>query len=298
MAGKIKTVTEAVALIEDGDAVALGGHTLRRHPMAIIHEIIRQGRRGLTLMGWNNGIDMDILVGAGAVKTIVTSHVAMGNYGLAPNFRRAVEKGRITVREHTETTAIDMFRAGSIGLSFFPSKTPLGSSLPQVNPDDLQPITCPFTGDTYYAIRAATPDVSIIHAHVSDAFGNVQLDPDTWTDTSLDPMIAKAGRKVIVSVERIVSNDYVRRHPQRTILPQIFVDAVVEAPYGAHPCCNDTYYDYDHQHLAHYIDAAATPEGFQAYLDTYIRGTANQLDYLGKVGLAQLIKMTRLRDAE
>jgi glutaconate CoA-transferase subunit A len=295
MLDKTTTIAEAVSLIKDGDVVAIGGHTLRRHPMALIHEIIRQGRRDLTLLGWNNGIDVDMLVGAGCVKTVVTSHVAMGSFGLARNYRREVEAGRVTVREHTETTAIDMFHAGSLGLSFFPSKTPLGTSLPTYNTNDFLPITCPFSGETYYAVRAVTPDVTIIHAHVADHSGNVQWDATYWTDMTVDPMIAKAARKVIVSVEQIVSEEHVLRHPERTVLPQVFVTAVVEAPYGAHPCCCDARYDYDHDHLALYTESANSPASFRQYLDTYIRGSADHSSYLKKIGLQHLWSITRPR---
>lgn len=118
MREKVMGLREAAALIKDGDTVAIGGHTLRRHPMALIHEIVRQGRRGLRLQGWNNGIDMDMLIGAGCAASVETSYIGISAFGLAWNFRRACEGGGLRVIEHSETTGLDMFRRGMMDWGF------------------------------------------------------------------------------------------------------------------------------------------------------------------------------------
>ena len=136
---KQKSLADAVALINDGDVVGIGGHTARRHPMALVREIVRQRKRRLHVVGWNNGVDMDLLIGAGCVETVETSYIGLGSFGLALNFRRAAEHGRIKVIEHSETTAMDRFRAASIGLPFLPSKTGLGTDMLGTTPSHRLP---------------------------------------------------------------------------------------------------------------------------------------------------------------
>jgi glutaconate CoA-transferase subunit A len=292
---KQKSLAEAVALIRNGDVVGIGGHTSRRHPMALIREIVRQRKKRLHVVGWNNGIDMDLLIGAGCVETVETSYVGLGSFGLAPNFRRAAEQGRINVIEHSETTAMDRFRAASIGLPFLLSKTGLGTDLMETTPS-LRAITDPFTGERWVAVQAVVPDVAIIHAHTADVHGNVQLDPERWHDNSPDVMIARSARKTIVSVEQIVSDEAIRKRPIDTILPRVDVTCVVEAPYGAHPCCCDARYDYDLAHLALYRDSARDPAAFERYVDEWIHAAETHDAYLDKVGARQLMTVARKRD--
>lgn len=291
---KVATPAEAVALIRDGDMVAIGGHTARRHPMALVHEIVRQGRRNLHVVGWNNGIDMDMLVGAGCVATVETSYLGIGSFGLALNFRRAAESGAIKVIDHSETTAMDRFRATSIGLPFLSTKTGLGTDLPSINPH-LREFADPFTGERWLAVEAVRPDVAIIHAHSADAEGNVQLDPERWHDTSVDMMIARSARTVIVSVEQIVSREAVKSRAIDTILPRCDVTCVVEAPHGAHPCCCDARYDYDLEHLGRYHEASRTADGFAAYLAEYVTGTADHWAYLDRIGARALMETSTKR---
>lgn len=296
MREKVMGLREAVALIKDGDTVAIGGHTLRRHPMALIHEIIRQGRRGLKLQGWNNGIDMDMLIGAGCVASVETSYIGISAFGLALNFRRACERGGLHVIEHSETTGLDMFRATVMGMSFFPTKTPLGSDLMRTN-QHLTEITCPFTGEPFAAVRAARPDVAIIHAHTTDKYGNVQLDAQRWNDQSADVLIGKAARTTVVSVEQIVSDEEIYRNSLLTVLPRKFVTAVVEAPYGAHPCGCDARYDYDLEEVEKYYEASKSEGSFKAYLDATVRGVADHMEYLERIGVERLMRLTRTRVA-
>lgn len=294
MREKVVTLDEAVGLIPDGASVAIGGHTMRRHPMALVRAIARARRRGLHLMGWNNGIDMDLLIGAGCATTVETSYIGISGAGLARNYRRAAEAGELRVIEHSETTGIDMFRAGAIGIGFFPSRTPLGSSLMAHNPN-LVRIEDPYTGEPYAAVRAARPDVAIIHAHTADPYGNVQLDLQQWHDNSLDPLIARSADTVIVSVEQIVSPDAVRANPLHTILPRDLVTAVVALPYGAHPCCCDARYDDDLDHIADYYAASASAEGFQAWLEEWVDTLPSHDAYLEKLGARTVLELTTRR---
>lgn len=296
MQSKVKTLSEAVAMIQDGSTLAIGGHTLRRHPMALVAEAIRQKKRYLHIMGWNNGIEMDALIGAGCADVVETSYIGISNYGLALNYRRAAEQGQIKVLEHSETTALDMFRAGAMGLTFLPNKTPMGNSMMEHNAN-IKTVTCPFTGEVYGAIKAAKPDVAILHAHTADRWGNVQLDAGRWPDNSADVYIGWAAEKVIVTVEQIVSDDYVLKNPHLTYLPRDFVTALVEAPYGAYPCCCDTRYTYDLDHVGIYYEASRTETGFQDYLDEWVYGLPDHNAFLEKVGIQRLLEISTGRGA-
>lgn len=291
MQSKVRSLSEAVSLIRDGSTVAIGGHTLRRHPMALTWEIIRQRKRNLHIMGWNNGIEMDALIGAGCVSMVETSYIGISNYGLALNYRREAENGRIRVLEHSEITGLDMFRAGAAGLSFMPNKTPLGTSLMDHN-ENLRTVTCPFTGELYAAVKAARPEVAIVHAHTADRWGNVQLDPQRWHDNAADVYIAWSARQVIVSVEQIVGDDYVLNNPMLTFLPRDMVTAVVEAPYGAYPCCCDSRYTYDLDHVGLYYEASRTAEGFEGYLSEWVHGLPDHMAFLEKIGTKRLLEIS------
>jgi glutaconate CoA-transferase, subunit A len=284
----LSELRDAISGIPNGASVAIGGHTQRRHPMALVREIIRQGKRDLHLLGWNNGIDMDMLVGAGCARVVETSYVGLGPLGLARNLRRAVETGRVKTVDHSETTAIDIFRATAMGVDFLPNGTPLGTDLMTYN-DGLVEITSPFTGRPYAAVRGVKPDFALIHAHAADVHGNVQLDDASWMDNSVDTYIARAAENVIVSVEEIVSSDHVRSHPLRTFLPREYVASVVHAPFGAHPCCCDSRYGYDQNELRRYAEATTSAESFEKYLDDRVNSVADHWGYLDKIGVSGLL---------
>jgi len=291
MTPKIATLAEAISLIHDGDTVALGGHTLRRHPMAAAMEIVRQRKRDLHLLGWNSGIDIDLLVGAGCARIVETSYVGISGFGLARNFRRAAEAGAIEIREHSEISALDMFRAGASGMAFIASSVLLGTDVPNTNPR-IATVTSPFDGRAYTAVQAAQPDVAIIHAHSADRHGNVQLDALHWPDNDADVFVGWAGRTTIVTVEQLVSDEAVREHPDRTILPRDAVTCVVEAPFGAYPCCCDDRYTYDLGYVADYYAASADSEAFASHLDEWVFGLADHAAFLDRLGVERLLAIS------
>lgn len=289
---KIFTLREAISLVKDGDQIALGGFVLKRHPCAMVYEIIRQRKKDLVLLGWNNGFDFDILIGAGCTHEVHTAYVGFGAAGLAPNFRRAAQEGKIRIVDETESTAQDRFRASSMGLTFFPSKTPLGSDMNK-NTEFATEITCPFTGERYIALQAWKPDVSLIHAHSADKHGNIRLDERRFPDTDWDIIISQAAKKVIVSVEEIIDERYSYDDPDRTVLPGKFVDAVVELPYGAHPCSCDTRYETDYEFIEMYRKKCDDSESFSGFLREYVIGVNDHVEYIERVGLRRLLKIRR-----
>lgn len=283
---------EAISNIRNNSTLGIGGSLIRRHPIAAIHEIIRQRKKNLTIYGWNNANDFDLLIAAGCVREAHSSYVGMANVGQAYSFRRALEKGIIRFIDHSETTAIDRFRAGASGVNFLPSKSLLNSSL-YVENEYTKPMKCPFTGEEYVALKAFQPDVAIIHAHKADVYGNVQLDRKRMMDNETDILIAKSAKFTIVTVEQIVSEDAICSSPTDTVLPKLFIDAVVEAPYGAYPTSCDTRYDYDLDHLLLYNERSKTEEGISSYLEEYIYQVRDWEHFLEKVGIDSLISLTR-----
>jgi glutaconate CoA-transferase subunit A len=275
---KVQSIRDAIRSIVDGEQVAIGGHSHRRHPMALLYEVVRQGKRNLQLIGWNNGIDVDLLVGANCVAGVQTSYVGMGKFGLALNFRRAAEAGLLSIVEDSENTALERFRAGAMGISFIPSNGPLGSGL--MDSAETMPIYCPFTGKPMAALRAAQPDVALIHAHAADEKGNVQLDERYLMDNLADINIARSAKRVIVSVEELVTTAQVMEHPARTILPGFLVDMVVVASHGAHPCACDLRYDYDLDFMAEYHQASQNEVSFRQFITTYVTAVEDHAGYL------------------
>jgi acyl CoA:acetate/3-ketoacid CoA transferase len=159
-------------------------------------------------------------------------------------------------------------------------------------------MACPYTGDNYCLLPAFAPDVAIIHAHTADYLGNVQLDPKRELDNEVDLLIAKSASKVIVTVEQIVSEEFVYRNPHLTILPKFFVDNLVEAPFGAHPTACDFRYDCDLDFLRHYHKMSKDSDKFKIWLDEYVYAPKDHFEYLNLVGLENLFAIERPKEVQ
>jgi len=273
---------EAAALIENGSTIGVGGFGVSGHPMALLSQLARQAARELTLLGIVNGNDADLLAGAGCLRRLETSAVALEEFGLAPNFRRAVESGSISLGEYTETTMMDRLLAASMGLSFFPTRVLRGSDVPKVNLD-IREIMCPYTGEMYHVVPPARPQWALLHAPAADPYGNV-LYPHADPLVEFDRLLSRAADQIIVTVEKIVSTETVESASREVLVPAFKTAAVVEVPFGAHPCAFGGWYDRDVAHLRHYVEAGRTPEGFKRYLDQFILGVDGHADYLHQVG--------------
>lgn len=279
---KLKSIREAIQPIKNGNSIAIGGSYNRRHPMALVHEIIRQGKKELILRGWNNGIDYDLLIGAGLVKEAHSSYVGMANLGLAKNFRRAVQENRIHYVDHTETTAQERFLAASKGLTFAISKVPLHTDL-TLQPEYQTEITCPFTGDKYIALEAWESDYALVHASRADVYGNIQFDAVRMMENEPDIFIAKSAKKLIVSVEEIVDTEEIMKNKFQTLIPGFLVESVCLAPMGAHPNSCDMRYDFDMVHGKYYQECCSDDEGTAEYIRKYILESDTWEEYMGKV---------------
>jgi glutaconate CoA-transferase, subunit A len=280
---KRTTLADAVALVADGATVALGGGLSARLPMALVRELIRQGRHDLHLVGSAHSIDVDMLVAAGAVRRCEESYVGFEqDIGLAPAYRRAAEEGSIEVAESCCVTILAQLRAAEMGLPFLPVRGVRGSDIRRLHPEYAE-ITCPFTGETLVAVPALRPDVALLHAPIGDRYGNLHLD----RPYVLDERFASASRTVIVTVDELTSPDEVAA--AGIVIPAHLVAAVTEAPYGAHPSSCYPRYTYDRGHLREYVTAAlAGPEDVGKYLAAYVHGTGSEGGYREAIGADRL----------
>jgi acyl CoA:acetate/3-ketoacid CoA transferase alpha subunit len=259
MANKVVPLEELCSLVGDGTSVALGGGWFANHPMAAVRELIRGGRSGLHAICVAGSIEADLLVAAGALSHLSFSMVTLGSFGLAPNVRRGIEEGTLGFTEYTGLGLLIGLEASGRGVPYLPYRGPFGSEIPAHYPEIYASVSCPFTGEELTAVSALSPDVAIVHALRSDDEGNAQWDGTTGPDVEL----AKAAKRVIVTCEEIVPRDVLVANPHMTKLPGFYVEAVIEAPFGAHPTSHVPRYASDSRVLLDYARIAGG-EGIHA----------------------------------
>lgn len=294
MQRKLVQLTDAARLVPSGSSIAIGGSIIRRTPVAFVRELIRQGVKDIHVLAFPAGITTDMLAGVGALRRVEAVYEGLFQFGMAYNFRRGVEAGKIEVRDFPETAMIARFRAAAQGISFMPTKVLLGSDMAKYNPEQVREITCPFTGEKYHAVEAATSDFTVLHGYVGDEFGNVQWPVQRDSD-DIDFIIAKGAKRLIVTVERIVPHEEIARQPTLTYVPHQWVEAIVEVPYGAHPGSCDGYYDEDEEHMQYYVECAKDPARFKEYAATYIYGVKDHWDYLQKAVTVKRLSQISIR---
>jgi glutaconate CoA-transferase subunit A len=283
-ADKRTSLSGAAGLVADGAVVALGGGLSARLPMALVRELIRQRRTGLHLVGSAHSIDVDMLVGAGAVRRCEESYVGFEqDLGLAPAYRRAAEAAAIEVAESCCATILAQLRAAEMGVPFLPVRGVRGSDIAALHPEYAE-ITCPFTGETLVAVPALRPDVALLHAPSGDRYGNLHLEQPYV----LDERFASASRMVVATVDELVSTEQVAA--SGVTIPGHLVAAVAVAPFGAHPTSCYPRYAYDRSHLREYVTAAQSgAAGLEKYLEVYVRG--GEEGYLELIGADRLTKL-------
>jgi glutaconate CoA-transferase subunit A len=255
-------VEEAASFVRDGDTVALGGALSWREPMALVRELVRQGRRRLHVVGSAHGIDVDLLVAAGAMGVAELSYVGFEHdFGLAPAYRRACEEGAVEIRETCCYTLLQQLRAAEYGSPYMALRSVMGTDMMGLHPEYVE-ATSPFDGKPVVLVPALAPDVALLHGTAGDLHGNVHLEQPYV----LDERYARAARAVVVTVERIVGDREL--HDAGVTIPGAFVTALAEAPFGAHPTSCYPDYAYDRRTMGEYVDAAR--EGgaaLRSYLD-------------------------------
>jgi glutaconate CoA-transferase subunit A len=257
------TLAEAVdAAVHDGDIVALEGFT-HLIPVAAGHEIIRQGRRELTLARMTPDIVYDQLIGAGCARKLIFSWGGNPGVGSLHRIRDAIESGwpaPLEIEEHSHAGMANRYVAGASGLPFAILRGYAGTDL-GAQTTNIRTVTCPFTGEELAAVPALNPDVGIIHAQRADRAGNVQM----WGITGVQKETVLASRRSIVTVEEVV--DHLEPRPTAVILPAWTVTYVAEAPGGAHPSYALGYSERDNAYYQHWDSISRDRAAFTRWLD-------------------------------
>jgi glutaconate CoA-transferase subunit A len=269
MIDKTTTMRDAISAVADGARVALGGNTLHRGPCAAVHEIVRQRKRGLEIVKTAGAYDVDLLAGTGCATSASVGFVGFETvFGMAPGYRRAVERGDLEVKEHACYSVIAGLRAAIQGVPFMPIAGMQGSDVPGAR--GFKTVVDPYAGQSVVAIPALIPDVAIVHVQEADREGNARIVGTRFEDV----LMAQAARHVIVTAERIVDGAQFEATPELVAIPGFMVDAIVEAPRGAWPCSCAGVYDYDADYLAEYVAASKDETAFQRFVETHVLESA------------------------
>lgn len=274
MESKIISMPEAISrYVQEGSTIFISG-AQHGEPSAMIHEIIRQGRKDLAVVSALTHT-LPLLIGAGLVSKIYSAFIhqnAKTDYA----FIRAEKTGRVPVIQEYSHHSISLaLMAGSMNVPYLPTRVLLGSDIMKHNAD-VKELICPFTGDKLAAVRGIQPDLGMLHVQRCDDQGNGQK----WGSLGLDLEGIGASRKVILSAEEIVATDVIRREPNLTIIPGFRVAAVVHQPFGAYPMHMAGCYNGD---VADFEKEIKTPEGFENYLREYVYGVSDWNEYLRKM---------------
>jgi glutaconate CoA-transferase subunit A len=278
---KVVTMREAIAAhVRDGDTVVIEGFT-HLICFAAGHEIIRQGRRNLTLCRLTPDLIYDQMIAAGCARKLVFSWAGNPGAGSLHAFRRAVEgKGPpLELEEYSHFGMVARLSAGASRLPFWTMRNYMGTDLPAVNPA-IRTIACPYTGEVLATVPALNPDVTIVHAQRADAEGNTQI----WGLLGVQKEAAFASARVIVVVEELVDQSDIRADPNRTVIPGLVVDAVVVEPWGAHPSYAQGYYDRDNEFYINWEPISRDPSALRRYLDEFVHGVADRREYVERCG--------------
>lgn len=276
---KIFSMKEAVSrFIRDGNSIAMGTALEAAIPFAVGHEIIRQGKKDLTLVGPISDILFDQLIGSGCVKRVIAAWVGNVIMGVGYNMRRAVEAGiprKVEVEDYTNFTISLALHAGALGIPFIPTKSLLGTGM-MSGEHSFKEMYCPYTNEKLAIVPALNPDIAIVQAQRADDEGNTHF----WGGSGVTKEAALAARKVIVVVEEIVTKKVIRRDPNRTLIPGFLVKAVIPEPWGAHPSPMQGYYNRDHEKYITYHYQSKDREGYLKWLKEWVLDVKDRKEYL------------------
>lgn len=271
--------------VPNGSSVVMGTALESLIPFAAGHEIIRQDKHELTLIGPISDTLFDQMIGAGCVSKIIAAWVGNVSAGLAHNYRRATEQPLpkpLEIVDHSNFSIALALLAGGLGAPYIPTYSLLGSDLLKTNPS-LRAAVSPFGGEQILLVPALKPDVAILHVQRSDADGNAHA----WGNLGISEEAALASQRVIIVAEEIVPRDVIVGDPNRVLAPSLKVCAVVHEPGGAHPAPVQGHYNRDHEFFHDYHRESRTVEGNAAWLDEWIFGVKDRAGYLEKLGEAR-----------
>jgi glutaconate CoA-transferase subunit A len=276
---KLTSLREAVAsLVHDGDLIYAAGFT-HLIPFAAAHEIIRQGRKDLTLARATPDLVYDQMVAAGCARKIVFSYSGNPGIGSLRAVRAAMEAGRLEWEEYSHFGMIARLTAGAAGVPFLPMNPTGATDLARVNPN-YRTVVDPYSGAEVVTVPALRPDVAVVHVQRADADGNCHL----WGILGEQKEAAFASSRVVVTAEEIVDPEVIRSDPNRTLIPSLVVDAVCHVPYCAHPSYTQGYYDRDNPFYLAWDEISADPARLAAWLDEWVYQIPDRAAYWEKLG--------------
>jgi glutaconate CoA-transferase subunit A len=274
-------------LVPDGASVALGLQMEQMIPFAAGHEMVRQKRHGLALIGPISDILFDQFIGAGCAERVIAAWVGNVMMGSAYNFRRGAESGQLKVTNLTNFAVALALQAGAMGVPFLPTRSALGSDLAKDN-EFFSEFQSPFTGEKLHAVKALVPDVTIVHVQRADREGNAHC----WGGFGVMLEGVRAAKKVIVVAEEIVEPEVISSDPNRTVIPGFLVEAVVECPWGAHPSPVQGYYSRDNAYFRQYHEQTKTPADFASWQARWVDGVRDRREYSNLLGACRQEELT------
>jgi glutaconate CoA-transferase, subunit A len=276
---KLVPLSDAIAAyVNDGDIVYAAGFT-HLIPFAAGHEIIRQGKRDLTLARATPDLIYDQMVAAGCARKVIFSYMGNPGVGSLRIVRSAIEQGKLEWEEYSHFGMITRLQAGAAGLPFLPMNQTGAVDLEAAN-SNIKRIPDPFGGKDVIVVPALHPNVAIVHVQRADANGNAHL----WGIIGEQKEAAFAAKKVILTAEEIVDESVIRSDPNRTMIPGIVVSAVCHVPFACHPSYAQGYYDRDNEFYLAWDKVSESAEATKKYLEEWVYGLKDRNEYWEKLG--------------
>lgn len=276
---KLIPLSDAIAAyVNDGDILYAAGFT-HLIPFAAGHEIIRQGKKNLTLARATPDLIYDQMVAAGCARKVIFSYMGNPGVGSLRIVRSALEQGKLEWEEYSHFGMITRLQAGASGLPFLPMNQTGATDLEKANPN-IKRIPDPFGGKNVIVVSALNPDVAIVHVQRADANGNAHL----WGIIGEQKEAAFAAKKVILTAEEIVDESVIRSDPNRTMIPGIVVSAVCHVPFACHPSYAQGYYDRDNEFYLAWDKVSESAKATKQYLDEWVYDVKDRNEYWEKLG--------------
>jgi len=277
--------------VQDGDYLGIGGFGSNRTAVAACHEIVRQRKKNLGFAGHTATHDMQILSAGKVYNRIDVAYVVgLEARGLSSCSRKYLEKGNVAITEWTNYSLTIRLKAAAMGVPFLPARNMIGTDTFKRSGAILG--NCPFTNKKMSLLPALYPDVSFIHVHEADVYGNSRFKGIAASDIDL----ANASKKLVITCEKIIPSDEIKNNPEMTQIPYFIVDAVCEVPFGGYPGTMSGLYFSDEEHIAEWMSAEKDPEMFEKFLNENIYDCRDFDEYINRNGGFSKIRELRRKE--